>query len=225
MIVIKANAVFLSKYMSKERSIATLPLDGGALCFHFINTVNAWRGINLHEYLGSYKDVIAWCEKVDILEDAQRQALLQYAAKDEATAGTALQQLKKYRKMLYQFFSGIAEDDGATLAPGVLEKFNKALTGALSRLQFIPADQGLQATLKQDYTDLMAPLWIVMKSAYDVLTTAEHVRIKECATCGWIFLDLTKNNKKRWCSPTSCGTADKSRRYYQRKKEQSEEEL
>jgi len=220
LIVVIPNIVFLSTYMSKERSIATLSLDGGALCFHFINTVNAWRGINLHEYLGSYQEVIEWCKKVDILDEAQRSALLQEAAKDETAAGLALQKLKKTRETLYQFFSGIAENDGGTLTAGVLEKFNKALGAGLSKLQFEPSGTGIRAMLKQEYTDLLSPLWTVMKSAYDVLTTEEHTRIKECETCGWIFLDQTKNNKKRWCSPSSCGTADKSKRYYQRKKEQ-----
>lgn len=209
--------------MSKERSIATLPLDGGALCFHFINTVNAWRGINLHEYLGSYEEVIAWCRKVNILDEAQRITLLRYAAQHETAALAALQKLKRTRETLYQFFSVIAENDGITLAPSLLEKFNKALTNALSRLQFEKTDAGIKASLKHDDTDLMAPLWPVMKSAYDILTNEEHVRIKECATCGWIFLDQTKNNKKRWCSPLSCGTMDKSKRYYQKKKEKTDE--
>lgn len=209
--------------MSKERSIGTLSLDGGALCFHFINTVNAWRGPNLHEYLGSYEDLIAWCRKVDILNEAQRAALLQYAIQNETAATAALDKLKRTRETLYHFFSAIAENDGITITATVLEKFNKALTNALSRLQFEKTDTGISAILKQEDTDLMAPLWTVMKSAYDVLTNEEHARIKECETCGWIFLDHTKNNKKRWCSPLTCGTTDKSKRYYQKKKERSEE--
>lgn len=208
--------------MSKERSIATLPLDGGALCFHFINTVNAWRGINLHEYLGSYQEVIAWCRKVDILDESQRTTLLQYATQNETAANAALQKLKRTRETLYHFFSAIAEDDGVTLAAPILEKFNKALSNALSHLQFETTTKGVKAILKQDDTDLMAPLWTVMMSAYDILTNEEHARIKECETCGWIFLDSTKNNKKRWCSPLSCGTMDKSKRYYQKKKEKAE---
>ncbi|PWV51601.1 putative RNA-binding Zn ribbon-like protein [Chitinophaga sp. S165] len=210
-------------HMSKERSIATLPLDGGALCFHFINTVNAWRGVNLHEYLGSYQEMIDWCRKVDILGEAQRTALSHYAAQNETAAVAALQKLKRTRETLYQFFSAIADNDGATLSPAILEKFNKALTNALSHLQFETTPTGVNAVLQRDDTDMMAPLWTVMKSAYDILTNEEHTRIKECETCGWIFLDTTKNNKKRWCSPLSCGTMDKSKRYYQKKKEKAEE--
>lgn len=204
--------------MSKERSIATLALDGGALCFHFINTVNDWTETDSYEYLGNYEDVIAWCRKVDILDEALLTSLATYARQNETAGAAALQKLRRTRETLYQFFSGIAADDGITLSPSIVEKFNKSLTGALSKLQFEKADTGIKAILKQEDDDLLAPLWPVMQSAYDILTKEEHARIKECATCGWIFLDHTKNNKKRWCSPLTCGTMHKSKRYYQKKK-------
>ena len=54
--------------MLKERSIKTLPLDGGVQPFHLVNTVQAWRGENLHEYLNNYADVLAWCDKVRLLK-------------------------------------------------------------------------------------------------------------------------------------------------------------
>jgi len=209
--------------MSKERSIATLALDGGALCFHFINTVNDWTVTDSYEYLVTYDDVIAWCRKVGVLNEHQLVALATYARQNETAATNALQKLKRTRETLYQFFSGIAANDGTTLSPIVIEKFNKALSSALSRLQFEQAETGMKSILKQEDNDLLAPLWEVMLSAYDTLTKEEPTRIKECETCGWIFLDHTKNNKKRWCSPLTCGTMHKSRRYYQKKKEQTEE--
>ncbi|WP_214108135.1 CGNR zinc finger domain-containing protein [Acrocarpospora catenulata] len=29
-----------------------------------------------------------------------------------------------------------------------------------------------------------------------------------------MFLDVSKNRRRRWCSMTTCGSRDKSRRYY-----------
>jgi predicted RNA-binding Zn ribbon-like protein len=69
-------------------------------------------------------------------------------------------------------------------------------------------------------TDLYLPLRMALKSAYDILTGEEPRRIKECGACGWLFLDRSKNNARRWCDMQSCGSIDKSRRYYQRKKQQ-----
>jgi predicted RNA-binding Zn ribbon-like protein len=208
--------------MSKNRSINSLPLDGGALCFHFINTVNAWTGtaIQEHEYLSDYGEFMKWCDKVEILSQKTMQALSLSADKNEEVAAAALQKLKKIREMLYHFFSAIAADDGRTMDPALLERFNKTLSAAVTFLRFDVSPEGIVNKVQEDTADLLTPLRIIMKSAYDILTTEDHSRIKECETCGWIFLDLTKNNKKRWCSPLTCGASHKAKQYYQRKKDQ-----
>ncbi|MFD0480100.1 CGNR zinc finger domain-containing protein [Nonomuraea thailandensis] len=36
----------------------------------------------------------------------------------------------------------------------------------------------------------------------------------ECPSCGWLFLDTTRNGSRRWCSMAMCGSQVKSRRYY-----------
>jgi predicted RNA-binding Zn ribbon-like protein len=51
-----------------------------------------------------------------------------------------------------------------------------------------------------------------------LLTTASYVKIKECPSCGWLFLDKSKNGKRRWCNMLTCGSNDKATRYYHRKK-------
>ncbi|WP_344746998.1 CGNR zinc finger domain-containing protein [Streptosporangium vulgare] len=35
-----------------------------------------------------------------------------------------------------------------------------------------------------------------------------------CPSCYWLFLDTSKNGRRRWCSMTTCGSRDKARRYY-----------
>lgn len=207
--------------MSKERNIDNLPLDGGVLCFDFINTVNSWKGVNLHEYLGTYTDLVQWCGKVDILPARRRKMLQQYAAGHPQEAVRALEKIKRTRQLLYQFFSIIAAGEINALSGELLHKFNTALSDALSHIRFSIKDAGIMPGWQEDDTDLLLPLRIVMKSAYDVLTGQDHQRIKECSACGWIFLDHTKNNKRRWCNPLSCGSIEKSKKYYQKKKQET----
>ena len=57
-----------------------------------------------------------------------------------------------------------------------------------------------------------------MKSVYDILTTANMEKIKECPSCGGLFIDRTKNGKRRWCDMKVCGSNEKAKRYYHRKK-------
>jgi predicted RNA-binding Zn ribbon-like protein len=51
-----------------------------------------------------------------------------------------------------------------------------------------------------------------------LLTSEELVLVRECAAedCGWLFLDKTKNHRRRWCDMKTCGNRDKARRYYER---------
>lgn len=58
----------------------------------------------------------------------------------------------------------------------------------------------------------------VADAAVALLTSDVLPRIKTCPTCVWLFLDASKNRSRRWCSMESCGSADKARRYYRRKR-------
>lgn len=208
--------------MSKERNIDTLPLDGGVLCFDFINTVHSWRDDEQqHEYLDSYSTLVQWSAKVDILSAKRRKQLQQYASQHAEQAVKALEKIKQVRQLLYQFFAIIAAGNIEALPDDLLHKFNTVLSDALSHIRFSKHNSRLGQDWKEDNTDLLQPLWIVMKSAYDILTGEDPQRIKECPACGWMFLDHTKNNKRRWCNPHSCGSIEKTKKYYQKKKQET----
>ena len=68
--------------------------------------------------------------------------------------------------------------------------------------------------------DLMAPLWPIARSAADLLVSGELAFVRACAskTCLWLFLDTSKNHRRRWCDMRTCGNRDKARRYYQRRR-------
>ncbi|HEY0611367.1 MAG TPA: CGNR zinc finger domain-containing protein [Chitinophaga sp.] len=207
--------------MSKERNIETLPLDGGVLCFDFINTVHSWRGENLHEYLDSYAAVLQWSGKVEILSAKRKKLLQHYASQHAEQTAKALERIKSVRQLLYQFFATIAAGDTEALPNELLQQFNMVLSNALSHIRFSKNKARLEQDWEEDNTDLLQPLWVVLKSAYDVLTGEDPQRIKECPACGWMFLDHTKNNKRRWCSPHSCGSIEKTKKYYQKKKQET----
>jgi predicted RNA-binding Zn ribbon-like protein len=50
---------------------------------------------------------------------------------------------------------------------------------------------------------------------------AEPSRLKTCANhdCQWSFYDASKNRSRRWCGASSCGNADKVRRFRARQRE------
>ena len=50
-------------------------------------------------------------------------------------------------------------------------------------------------------------------SALTLLMNKDLLRTKRCAgqECGWLFLDTTKNNRRRWCEMRVCGNRAKVR--------------
>lgn len=205
--------------MSKAKNINTLPLDGGALCFDFINTVNTrTKQFRVHEYLPDYQNFLFWCRKVKMMENAKHAELAEYAQKHAAATEKALEKIKTSRENLYRLFSSIAADQVHHIPSHVLKHFNADLQHAFSHLKFELSGSYLHPTWEKGRMPLLEPLWMVLKSAHDVLLNKDYQRIKECPACGWLFLDQTKNNKRRWCSPSTCGSIEKSKRYYRKKK-------
>ena len=203
--------------MDKERNIGTLELHGGNLCCNFINTVYAWKGENLHEYLGGYDDFIAWCRKVNAGDTLILTALQKKAAEHPKAADLALINIKKQRKLLYQFISLVAAKEYAGINR-MLPQINTLINKAAIHLQFELNDNSFGLSLKDDPNDLQSPLWIIFQSLHDMLATENVDRIKECPRCGWVFVDHTKNGKRRWCDPEECGTTDKMQRYHAKRK-------
>ncbi|MGQ0539679.1 MAG: CGNR zinc finger domain-containing protein, partial [Gemmatimonadaceae bacterium] len=60
--------------------------------------------------------------------------------------------------------------------------------------------------------------WRLADAALALLTSDRLSRVKSCPSCGWFFLDTSRNRSRRWCSMTMCGNSAKSRRYYWRKR-------
>ncbi len=203
--------------MEKERNIGTLAFVGGNLCCDFINTVYAWRGENLHEYLGSYADFIAWCHKANMGDPATLTGLQHRAEQQPEAAEAALRQIKKVRLLLYSFISAVAAQETAEikrLLPSLTALLHKAGAHLVLRLE----REAFSLSLPEAPDDLLSPVWMVVQSLQDLLLTTDLKRIKECPRCGWVFVDTTKNGRRRWCEPEECGTADKMQRYHAKRK-------
>jgi predicted RNA-binding Zn ribbon-like protein len=60
----------------------------------------------------------------------------------------------------------------------------------------------------------------IAASAVNLLTSEGIRRIRRCAgdQCDWLFVDMSRNHLRRWCSMDECGNRAKMRRRQQRKK-------
>ena len=194
-----------------------MTIDGGCACFNFVNTVHSRVEEDSYDYLNSYDDLIEWMEKVKLFPSEKLINLKKVAASDNKAAEKALIKIKKQRELLYSFFSPIIHNKRPE--DSVIKNINKTLSDSLSALSFNYSNGGLELGWNAVTLNLYEPLKIIFKDVFDIITTIPQNRLKECKACGWLFLDKSKNNSRTWCSMQTCGSIEKAKRYYYRKKD------
>ena len=196
-------------------------LLGGSLGLDFVNTVDPRFGPRRHEFLSDYADLIAWSRHVDVVDDAQastlRRVLLAHCDEADDVHARAID----LRESLCDVFR--LTMSGQDLEVTDLDVLNSWLERALSKRR-LRAGGAHVAWCWDDLTEdhLDRPLWPVVLSAAELLTSSERLRIRACpgddGLCGWLFLDTSKAGTRHWCSMRGCGNRAKARRHQARVK-------
>ncbi len=200
------------------RTAGNLELVGGDLCLDLANTVNTQIESLRHEYLISYDDLLSWGQHVGILTGRDAKHLRRLAAQRPAAAAAVLDKARSMRETIYHIFSAVANQKEPS--PSYIPALNEALAEIVGRLRITPSREGFKWEWVQDPHAMDLMLWPVVRSAADLLTRPDLQRVRQCAgeCCDWLFIDTSKNQSRRWCSMNFCGSRDKARRYYHRKK-------
>jgi predicted RNA-binding Zn ribbon-like protein len=193
-------------------------LSGGALCLDFANTWSD-RGRPESDHLESYADLLAFGRQAGLLSGAEEARLAGRAREDPAAEEAAVAGGRGLREDLYRIFSALAA--GQTADNADVERLNAALPAALSRLRLRAEGDELVWEWAAPDGSLEAPLWPVLRSAAELLTSEERKQVRECAgsSCTWLFLDRSRNRSRRWCSMETCGNRAKAQRHYRRRSE------
>ena len=196
----------------------TFELSGGALCLDFANT---WGDRERPETdkLRGYSDLLTFALQAELLTPSEEARLTDRAEREPQEAAAALALARDLREALYGIFSAAAAGNGPEAAD--LERLNAALPKALSHLRLERQGMELVWTWAAPEDPLEAPLWPVLRSAADLLTSEERRQVRECAAnaCTWLFLAHSRNRSRRWCSMETCGNRAKAQRHYRRKSE------
>jgi predicted RNA-binding Zn ribbon-like protein len=59
----------------------------------------------------------------------------------------------------------------------------------------------------------------ILHGALKLALSEGSARVKVCGNCGWLFVDRTRNQNKRWCITALCGNRTKARRHYALKRQ------
>ncbi|BDG04876.1 CGNR zinc finger domain-containing protein [Anaeromyxobacter oryzae] len=198
----------------------TFELSGGRLALDFVNTQGGMRGVSPKEHLHAYADLVAFARQAGALDDRRARALMAEARRRPADADAALRDALAVREALYRIF--LARTRGGAPAADDVARISSAVGRALAHRRLDPRDAGFALGWDEPGDALDAPLWPVMASAAEVLTSgADLARVRVCGLydsdeCSWLFVDETRSGTRRWCSMKDCGNKAKARRHYRR---------
>jgi predicted RNA-binding Zn ribbon-like protein len=186
-----------------------------ARCLSFVNTLSERTAPAPTERLVSYEALIEWARGSGVLkpEDADRLAARAKRRQDEADR--VVSNARALRELLHHTFSATA--NGKPPAAGILDDLSTLLGGWYRYGRLVPCGDSLHWCYGGG-EDLDRVLWEIARTASRLLTSPRLARVRACAaeSCGWWFLDDSKNASRRWCDMKICGNREKIRRFRDR---------
>ncbi len=192
---------------------------GGDPSVDFVNTVDEWLGDAPTDRLESYGDLLEWAEEAGLLDGPRLSSLKEEASKRPDAAERVLRRARSFRASLYRIL--VAAVSGEPPDREDLTAITASARRANAHSRLAPRKDGFAWALDAGSgRDLEGPVWELARSAVALLTSESLQRIRQCAdeTCGWLFIDRSRNRSRRWCDMSSCGNRAKARRNYARRR-------
>jgi predicted RNA-binding Zn ribbon-like protein len=174
----------------------------GSLCLDFVNTVGNRLGTS-RDYFTVPKDVLRWVRHL------KSQSALGYIR----ITGADLKDVRRRREYLYALFLPFAH--GKTAVPlRALTELNRDIAGFSHRRVLRRRGPNFEWAFQGSGAQRLAHA--IVSDAAALLASGLCTRIRQChdAACGWLYLDRSRENNRRWCSMRDCGNRAKARRYY-----------
>jgi predicted RNA-binding Zn ribbon-like protein len=196
---------------------------GGALCLEFVNT-HEWRGIAKSiDRFDSANDVVHWARCVGLIDALDVERLRQIISDAPERAAAFLGRARSFREAV---FSALVEaTHGDPISASSLEPVNLHLSSLLSRIEISASDDAGRPRLRvgPPESGLTSILIEVAWSFLELLRGDERRFVKQCAwpNCHWMFVDRTKNKRRRWCAMSACGGRAKAASFRARRSQQS----
>lgn len=184
----------------------------------FVNTLDDRFMPDAKELLKDYVDLARFAEDTGILNDQQVDRLMTKSMQYPDEARRALASAVQLREAISDIFYALARKTPVPAA--ALAILNSHVQEAAQHLCLVASKERFRWKFETDSSDLFAPLWPIARDAAELLASQRVEYVRACAskTCEWIFLDESKNHRRRWCDMTKCGNRAKVKRFYVRQK-------
>ena len=188
------------------------------MCLDFVNTLDDRFTDHPKELLATYRDLARFAEDAGVLPQQQADHLCAQSEKSFQAAQRALKSAIQLREALSQIF--YARANVRPVPKAALVVLNGYVQQAAQHAALVPHNEHFEWQFDFSHNNLDAPLWSIARSAADLLASDQLPFVRACAssTCEWLFLDESKNHRRRWCDMTKCGNRAKVRSFYKRKK-------
>ncbi len=197
--------------------IDQIELIAGHPALDFVNTVENRESAEPVSYVPDYGRFVLWCAHAGLVLDSDARELAEVAARHPIVASRVWDRAMALREAL----NGVARSlaDGDAPAAHDVAVMSDAVAAAHAN-RFLAADQPgpLRWAWRDGEHGLAVPLWTLALAASD-LVAGDGPPIKVCANgpCDWVFLDTSRNGRRRWCRMHVCGNAAKVRRFRERR--------
>ncbi|WP_309669354.1 ABATE domain-containing protein [Gemmatimonas sp.] len=183
------------------------------LWLDFVNTDAAAQSPG-GDLLRDFEALLNWFQAQGAVDDERAAGIRRRAVLQPAAAAATLVDARRVRAALRVLaekghLSDRVRDDA------VLE-INRVLGRSAGTRRLDPRGEGGYARAFVPTGDAFAGLMIpIVESAADSLVEAELARARRCADprCHRVFLDGTKNGRRRWCDMGTCGNRAKAARH------------
>ncbi len=196
-----------------RRWLEETELVGGEPCVDFTNSVADCIGPAPVEHLRSYPDLLFWLERCGLLAPGEGARWLAAARRRPDAAAAALRQALRFRDATWRLLAAVIR--GQEPAEADLAEVNKLIAKAYAHMELVPNRDGFDLSRRGAEADLESPLWPAAHALAEFMTSGELAVLRLCAsdTCGWLFVDRSRNHRRRWCSMRDCGNLAKQRRH------------
>ncbi len=192
---------------------------GGAACLDFSNTRSYRPTPNPLDRLDTYDHLLDWAGFAGLFSAGRLRGLRLEAASHPRSAKIALKKAKMLREAIYRICSKQVNERKVQTSD--LDELNRAIEQAMRHRKLVRSASLFQWNWNST-ADLTQVLWPISQSAAELLVSEQMRWVRECSleTCSALFLDSSKNKKRRWCDMTDCGNLAKARKHRSRKRSQ-----
>ena len=192
---------------------------GDRPCLDFVNTTGGWIGAAvINDKLIRYDDLVRWAELAGVIPAEQARVLARRSRRHPAEAGQVLRRAIALRRAVREMFRAVLGQRKPK--PADTAAFERELAIARSHQRLKHRGGRFEWSWDDRESALDSMLWAVSSSAADLLTSPDLSHVRQCGgeTCGWMFLDRSRNHSRQWCDMGDCGNRAKVRRYRQRQR-------